>query len=384
MAKDGCAGATKPAVIKQGSNTMKSWQLAVLALAPLAVTGCRTDPTITLLERDNYRLGQQVRRLRWQIDDLQEALNSADERCAGRERTREEREPRAQPRRNHNEPDDVGPPMTEPGTPTNKVPDSLKGRGGSLPPDIPPVPPNIEGPTTKSSEDGPVLEGDAERGISRRGYVSTTREAAVPFRPTGDSRRVAAIAIDRAMTGGIGADDGAGDKGLLVAIEPRDKAGRIVDAPGEVNVAAFDRELKGEAARVARWDFTAAETASLFRHSGSGAAAIHLAMGWPANPPKHRNLQLFVRYITADGRRLETNGPIEIALPGDRVTHWKRAEVPVLAEEPIRAERPKQREPAEPRRLAETPAERTPPATPHISSRTLEPEPERPVWSPNR
>ena len=81
---------------------------------------------------------------------------------------------------------------------------------------------------------------------------------------------------------------------------------------------------RGKAARVARWDFTAAETASLFRRTDS-SRAIHLAMAWPADPPKHNKLHLFVRYVTADGRKLEADRPIEVALPGERQAGWTPA-----------------------------------------------------------
>jgi len=271
------------------------------------------------------------------------------------------------------------PPETERGTPTNTVPDALRNPG-SLPSDIPEVPENIRGPTpNKSSDDGPALERDSDRLSSRPGYMSlTAAAAAIPFRPSGHSQRVASIALDPALTGGIGSGDASGDRGLLVVVEPRDAEGRTVDAPAEVNVTAFDRALKGEAARVARWDFTPAETASLFRRTGS-SAAIHLAMGWPANPPKHRKLQLFVRYITADGRKLEANQPIEIALPGDRTARWTPVETPRSADPPI------ERESAPGSwRPNETRTERNPDSTPYIASRTAEPASERPVWSPER
>ena len=44
-----------------------------------------------------------------------------------------------------------------------------------------------------------------------------------------------------------------------------------------MSVVVIDPALDGNAARVARWDFTAAETAAMFRRSGA-ALAIHLTM----------------------------------------------------------------------------------------------------------
>ena len=56
--------------------------------------------------------------------------------------------------------------------------------------------------------------------------------SAVSFRPSGDSRRVASIAIDPAISGGIGSGDTAGDRGLLVAVQPRDAARQNDRCPG--------------------------------------------------------------------------------------------------------------------------------------------------------
>ena len=188
---------------------------------------------------------------------------------------------------------------------------------------------------------------------------------------------MASIALDRTLTGGIGSGDNSGDRGLLVVVVPRDAAGRIVDAPAEMNVAVLDPALPGDAARVGRWNFTAAETASLFCRTASGPA-IHLAMGWPDNPPKHNKLRVFVRYITSDGRRLEANQPIEIALPGERVARWTPAERSRSADSPL-----ERKSASGSWRPDEMPAKRPGP-TPYIASRSAEPAPQRPVWSPER
>jgi len=181
---------------------------------------------------------------------------------------------------------------------------------------------------------------------------------AVPFTPSGDSRRVAAIALDRTLTGGINSGNNSGDQGLLVVVEPRDRAGRALDAPADLSIAVLDPALKdtdGKALRIARWDFTAAETAAMFRRAGAGRA-IHLATAWPGDPPKHNKLHLFVRYVTADGRKLDANQPIEVALPGEQTAGW-------------------------------TPGDsnaRTSDSTPYMATRSDESQLRRPVWSPER
>jgi hypothetical protein len=359
---------------------MKPWQFLVLGLALSVTAGCRTDPAIALLERDNYRKEQEIRRLKWRLEDLQDTVNSCPEGSASRDRTSEDREPRAGSRRNHHDSSSMRPPETERGTPTNGVPDAIRNPGVTLPLDIPEVPEGIRGPTPNgSSDEGPMFEREAGRFSSSRAHASMAAgSGAIPFSPKGQSRHVASITLDRALTGGISSGDNSGDRGLLVVVVPRDAAGRIIDAPAEMNVAVLDPALPGEAARVARWNFTAAETASLFCRTSSGPA-IHLAMGWPDNPPKHNKLHVYVRYITADGRQLEANQPIEIALPGDRVARWTPADPSRSADVPM------EREPApDSWRHSETPTARTPGPEPRMASRSADPAPDRPVWSPER
>ena len=115
---------------------MKSWQLAVLGLVPLLIAGCRTDPAIPLLERENYRLEQEIHRLQWQIEDMQGAANSCPGQSTIRDRGSEEREAEPRAYRNHQESNGLKPPQTELGTPTNKVPRSLNP-DVTLPPGVP-------------------------------------------------------------------------------------------------------------------------------------------------------------------------------------------------------------------------------------------------------
>jgi hypothetical protein len=362
---------------------MKPWLTVLLGLALPAIIGCRTDPAIPLLERELYRKEREINRLQWQIEDLQDLLNSGDERCVTRDRGSDDGQPAASKRGRLDR--DVPPPPTSdmPGKGSSKMPDWMNKPRGSGPRGDRDMRDTSPAPTPdRSSNDGPALEGDSGRFSSYRNTDSTPAAlaaSAVAFNPSGDSRRVAAIEVDKTLTGGINSGDRAGDQGLLVVVEPHDRAGRPIDAPAEVNVAVLDPAMKGEAARVARWDFTAAETASLFRRTNSGGA-MHLAMAWPKDPPKHNKLHLFVRYMTADGRRLESNQPIEIALPGDPPARW-------MAAEPSRPVDPPLERDAAPGswRMSEgPPPSRTSNPPPYMATRTSESRPERPVWSPER
>ena len=271
-----------------------------------------------------------------------------------------------------------------PGQPSETVPDTLKPRGDST-------------SSTILESDGPELDRPADRVRVRpmdgqAGMSARPRTGGpIPFTPAGDSRHVAAIVIDRMLTGGINAGGRAGDGGLLVVVEPRDRAGRAIDAPADMSVVVLDPAIldnRGKAARVGRWDFTTAETAALFRRTDS-SRAVHLAMAWPADPPRHGKLHLFVRYATADGRRLEADSPIEVALAGQRQAGWQPA--------PPSARGADGREFNDGRnggaesssssaswRPNETPTSRADGAPPEMATRTDPLRPERPAWSPDR
>ena len=76
-------------------------------------------------------------------------------------------------------------------------------------------------------------------------------------------------------------------------------------------------------------------------------------MAWPDGPPKHHQLHVFVRYVTADGRKLQTDRPINVA-PREPPARWAVAAVPADRDDSSQA-----------------PSDDT--AKPH-----------RPVWSPER
>ena len=128
-----------------------------------------------------------------------------------------------------------------------------------------------------------------------------------------DNSPVAQITLHPALTGGIGTGSRPGDEGLLVVVEPRDFGGNIVNAPGDISVALLDPALTGEQARLARWDFAAAETQGMIR-TGS-QPGIHLRLPWTSTPA-HDRLKVFVRYTTRDGRKLQAERLIAVALNG--------------------------------------------------------------------
>ena len=169
-----------------------------------------------------------------------------------------------------------------------------------------------------------------------------------------DNSKVAQITLNATATGGYSRNEGDGDEGLLLGVEPRDMSGNILDAPAEISVVLLDPALGGEAARVARWDFTEAQTGGMIL--GGADRGIHLELRWPSRPPAHDALTLFIRYTTHDGRKLQIERPVTVASSADAsARRLPRREVPIVEPPPTR-----------------------------MATRPDDSRPSRPVWSPDR
>jgi len=345
---------------------MKAWHIALFGLTCLAAAGCRTDPAKLALERENRDLEDRIYDLK---DDLQKAEDALEKcrresksaRKGGRASTQIEspsepgRSPRAggpelgAPRssREAAEAEDETPHIyvetpSKP-LPKGKLPETLKTPVGA---------PRSSQPGEKKRQDG-SKQGEAPKftpgtspaqgpgpgnggeplpeprklnvpGASGNDKSSQTRPrpGALPWAvpvggtaivPGADSSQVDRITLNRLLFGGWDMDGRPGDEGVLLLVEPRDTEGRLVAAAAPLSVVVLDRGLAGPAARVARWDSTGAQVSTLFRSMPTGDG-IYLELPWPGTPPVHSHLHLFVRYTTRDGRKLEANRELDIAL----------------------------------------------------------------------
>jgi hypothetical protein len=198
---------------------------------------------------------------------------------------------------------------------------------------------------------------------------------AIALDPRADNRRVDRITLNRALTGGYDRDTRSGDAGVAVLVEPRDAQGRLVPAAGPISVVLLDRGLSGNAARVARWDFTAEQTATLYRKTPYGEG-FFLEMPWSGNPPAHSHLHMFVRYSTKDGRNVEASREVDVAMPAGGGRNWL-ALTPAAGEtQPLRKAGSWQ---PKPRRYDDPPAQVASAEEPvRALSRDTEPAPSRP------
>ncbi len=251
---------------------MRTFRVALyLSLPPLLALGCRTNPNQVLMERDLRLQEDRIYELEAMLDDC---------RCA-RETTIRENEALKRELTTR-----ASAPAVEP--PLDTTPQPRRSR-----------------PTPPASPEMPQIE-LPNSGISPPVESIQTRDdaAAAEGKPT-------QILVNRRLTGGIEREGAVGDTGILVAFELRDAEGRTVKSPGAVSVVVLDPAQQGEAARIARWNFTPEEIAEHFR-SAQKSHGLQFELPWPGEAPRNRDLQLFVRYTTREGQKLTSESTIDV------------------------------------------------------------------------
>ena len=153
-------------------------------------------------------------------------------------------------------------------------------------------------------------------------------------------------------TGGLNLDDRPGDDGVLVVIEPRNSRGETVPIVGDLSLVLIDPAIAGEGGRYARWDFTAADAAALFRtENANDPAGLYLELPWPEVPPQHSRLKLFVRMKADDDRQLQLDRDLNVNLGSASSSSMKfepQRSSPTLAPTIVPVAAPGQSEPPQP------------------------------------
>ena len=367
---------------------MKPILALALCLGLLAVAGCRADGSRELLERDLRDHEDQIYDLQDQVDQLTRQLEASRHQVAALEKGAAPPSGDDAPRVTRPPTDVPALPKIDLGTPEATPPDASGPNApleGKPPADLPPP---GDAPLRKQPTESP-----ANSSAKSAEPASLTEPAdAPPAAPPGEIQR---IALSRLMTGGHSFSGKPGDDGLLVVFTPRDAAGEPTPAAGDVAIVVIDPKLKGPAAHVARWDFSAVEAAAHY-HRGQLTKAFHFELLWPDHAPEHHELKLYVRLTTADGRRFVDSLNVRVHLPGDAPPaawtkpepprRWAPATLPTGAQFDPDAEAESDISPLAPRSERKSAALRAPPVE-AASSAGAPPPPiagRRPVWSPYR
>jgi hypothetical protein len=304
---------------------MKNRLIVTLLLFSLAAAGCQGNPQVRrvvdsynaenrqledlvyLLEQDIQVLEQENGQLKRQIERGRGGTSGAGESGT--------RKGGILPRRDENP--DLTPPVVE-GVPEVEIPR--------------PLPPPLNRPVLPAEPDvGPVLDPPAKRPAKLpAGNVQPTQheqnvaaaEEASPRTPEPrvTDQQITHVHLHPLHTSGMDFDHSPGDDGLSILIEPRNAANQFVPLAGAVSVVVLDPAKNGDDARVARWDFSQAQTEEKLQQAPP--RGIHLKLPWPARPPEATRLEVFVRFETPTGKKLQAEKEIIVALPGQFSQRW--------------------------------------------------------------
>jgi hypothetical protein len=261
--------------------------ISLIAL-PLLALGCRTNPNQLLLEQESRMLEDKVYHLQAMLEDSH----------AAREATVRENE--ALKREIAGGDSGAGPTVPPTGSPAEPTRPSRRRDA-----------PKLEAPTIELPEPSDTPPMDAAPGGDGAGLEGLPTQ----------------LVINKRLTGGMDRDGRDGDEGIMVVVEPRDAAGHLIQSPGAVSVVVMDPALEGAATRVARWDFAAGEVTNFYRKSPFGPG-LQFELPWPSQPPKHRDLRVFVRLTNAEGTKITSDAAIDVRSPSDppRAKSWSATE----------------------------------------------------------
>jgi hypothetical protein len=306
---------------------LQSLALALCAL--IAVVGCKSHANSELLERELRKQEDCIYHLEGELDSMDAMLESAR-----RENMALKKEMSS---------GDKGASGGGSLTPSVTIPPSISAPSISVPSISPPSPTPARPRTTVPRGD-PVEEAPKFESPDAEPTLPDPNEPPPLFKPTGatsiepsldgDPKKITRLALNRQLTGGWNPDHHHGDEGIFVAFEPRDAANKLVEATGDISIVVLDPMQTGAAARVGRWDFTSDEAAMHFSKRPLGRG-LQFELPWPSAPPANRELRLFVRLTTPDGRKIDTDTKIRVTLCDQNGKDWasksNAADGPTLA-----------------------------------------------------
>lgn len=298
---------------------------AVVVAALITASGCKTDISQQLLERE----------LRMQEDQIYLLQDELQEKCSRLDRVASENtslkkqlgivDPDASLPRNISLPPGVAAPARSPQVAPQLAPPAL-----SLPEPVgvPPVGPSSapsasEGPrfgppssaAPPASMAPPALDGvpplpaiPGDRGASDPSVKRLSHEESLAV-----EGQISHIVVNPGKTECFdGNGDGASD-GLAVVFEPRDADERLVTAAGDVVIKAFDPAAAdtagGDGVCIATWEIPAADALAHFRRT-SRARGLHFTLPWQGSTPAADHVRLHVRLTTFDGKSFETDATV--------------------------------------------------------------------------
>jgi hypothetical protein len=138
--------------------------------------------------------------------------------------------------------------------------------------------------------------------------------------------------------------DATGAATLKLRVQPRDAQGKLLSLSGTAAVLVVDPSAPPVSEKLARWDFAQHELAAAWQASGD-ERHLELWVGLPADLPRDRPLELWVRVVDGAGRRAIDHQPLErrepqlqVAAPvtESETTGWRASGPPAQGDSQIR------------------------------------------------
>jgi len=280
--------------------------LTLLVTCAALCSGCHTPPRLASFIENRNAEARQLEDEYWlQVQENERLAHELAKLKRGRTRPSS---------------DGMGPPLIEEGPslprveqgtePLIEMPDT-PSRPQRDRPQIDPEPPPRPGGSDKEKPSN-----------ARPGELPPPREYHTgPSEPEVIDEQVTHLFLNPLHTGGVDLDQRPGDDGLSLLLEPRNAADQFVPLAGNISVVLLDPAQSGDSARIARWNFDSAEAKQAISQD-QDARGIRLEMPWPSRAPEHDQLRLFVRYETADGRKIQTEREVFIRLAGQFSERW--------------------------------------------------------------
>jgi hypothetical protein len=307
-------------------------------LAILAFAGCRTQPYVNAhiesvnaeyrqLEDYVYALEEENARLHQELAGLRTVTPTTRPGASEPARGGLFRRPGAAPSRLAPSDPHMEPPVIE-----------LPGESPSMP--APGSRSRLQRPETDPADTPPSIELPSRNGAAEETLPLPARPqtptAPEPISAKPEDKTITHLFVNPLQTGGFDLDSQPGDDGLRVIIEPRNAGGEFVPEAGAVSIVVLDPTREGDAARIARWDFDTSAARQMLAASSPGRG-LKVEVPWPNATPVANRLKLFVRYETADGRKLQADREIFVTPPGEAIGRWtpRSVERQASATEPI-------------------------------------------------
>lgn len=262
----------------------------ILAVLLIALVGCQQPNPCRDLLRENFELNEWILQQEIHIDEQQRKISNLEAQVAAIDTFEEGASDIEPPSIDFGGDGGAAPAFPRPGDPGNPLDDEV-------PP--PPFTPQGDGANPGTAAEGALNELDLILpGLNGR-----------PGMPVDSIGQVESIKIDPRRTRALNLDGVPGDDGLVVVFEPRDAEEEPLAVLADLTIVAVDPSLPDHLARVARWDYEAAEVRDLLVQTRQGPKVVCQLL-WPNVPPSSSRLQLYVRMKSDDDREFQADTPL--------------------------------------------------------------------------